>query len=81
MLEKAACAGFSSVQSKTVKSVYSRSESVSKEMMKHKELTSQIIKCAYAVHQKLGFGFLVLPPVKNFLVLAGLRMDRRREWT
>ena len=26
--------------------------------MKHQELTSKIIKCAYAVHKKLGFGFL-----------------------
>jgi len=26
--------------------------------MKHKELTSQIIQCAYQVHKTLGFGFL-----------------------
>ncbi|MBW1919647.1 MAG: GxxExxY protein [Deltaproteobacteria bacterium] len=26
--------------------------------MKHKDLTAQIIQCAYKVHNKLGFGFL-----------------------
>ena len=26
--------------------------------MKHKELTSKIIECAYKVHNELGFGFL-----------------------
>ena len=26
--------------------------------MKHKELTSKIIECAYKVHKELGFGFL-----------------------
>jgi GxxExxY protein len=26
--------------------------------MKHKELTGQIIECAYKVHNHLGFGFL-----------------------
>ena len=26
--------------------------------MKHKELTSKIIECAYKVHNDLGFGFL-----------------------
>ena len=26
--------------------------------MKHQEITSKIIKCAYTVHKNLGFGFL-----------------------
>ena len=49
--------------------------------MKHKELTSQIIKCAYAVHKNLGFGFLE-NVYQNALIVelnqAGLRAEKEK---
>ena len=47
--------------------------------MKHKELTSKIIDCAYKVHSVLGFGFLE-SVYRNALLVelqrAGLKADR-----
>ena len=49
--------------------------------MKHQELTSQIIKCAYTVHQGLGFGFLE-NVYQNALIVelnqAGLRAEKEK---
>jgi GxxExxY protein len=49
--------------------------------MKHHELTSQIIKCAYAVHQNIGFGFLE-NVYQNALMIelakAGLRFEKEK---
>ena len=33
--------------------------------MKHKELTSKIIECAFKVHNTLGFGFLENVDIKR----------------
>ena len=46
--------------------------------MKHQELTSQIIKCAYAVHQNLGFGFLE-NVYQNALMIELLKSGLRAE--
>ena len=49
--------------------------------MKYQELTSQIIKCAYAVHRNLGFGFLE-NVYQNALMIelakAGLHAEREK---
>ena len=49
--------------------------------MKHQELTAQIIKCAYAVHWNLGFGFLE-NVYHNALMIelakAGLRAEKEK---
>ena len=50
--------------------------------MKHKELTSKIIECAFKVHKKLGFGFLE-KVYQNALLIelgkAGLRAEKEKE--
>ena len=49
--------------------------------MKHKELTSKIIECAFKVHNNLGFGFLE-SVYQNALAIelskAGLEVDKER---
>ncbi|MBL7196272.1 MAG: GxxExxY protein [Desulfobacterales bacterium] len=49
--------------------------------MKHKELTSKIIECAYKVHNNLGFGFLE-NVYQNALLLelkkSGLRAEKEK---
>ena len=49
--------------------------------MKHKDLTSKVIDCAYKVHKTLGFGFLE-SVYQNALVLelqeTGLRSEREK---
>ena len=51
-------------------------------IMKHKELTSKIIECAFKVHKKLGFGFLE-KVYQNALLIelgkAGLRAEKEKE--
>jgi GxxExxY protein len=49
--------------------------------MKHKELTSKIIECAFKVHKNLGFGFLE-SVYQNALAIelskAGLQVDKEK---
>ena len=50
--------------------------------MKHKELTSKIIECAYKVHNTLGFGFLEVV-YQNALLIelikAGLQAEKEKK--
>ena len=50
--------------------------------MKHKELTSKIIECAYKVHNTLGFGFLE-SVYQNALLIelikAGLQAEKEKK--
>ena len=49
--------------------------------MKHSELTSKIIECAYKVHNTLGFGFLEIV-YQNALLIelikAGLKAEKEK---
>ena len=52
------------------------------ELMKHKELTSKIIECAFKVHNHLGFGFLE-SVYQNALLIelsrAGLQAEKDKK--
>ena len=50
--------------------------------MKHKELTGNIIECAFRVHKNLGFGFLESVYQKALLIeltKVGLKVEKERK--